>query len=407
MKKLFATLCLVCGAFCLPQAAFATNGDNLIGVGPVSRAMGGVGIAAPQDAISATFSNPAAMNFGPYCPASQFDFAATLFSPSVDAKVSLGNNAPLRADADKKIYFVPAFGISTPVNDRMRVGLSAYGVTGLGVDYRDTAVAGTGAVDSTQLMILKFAPTFAYQVNDRLSVGLAAHVVNSALDLDHGTASAYGFGGQVGAIYRLSDTVSLGATYQSAVNADHQNVFDLDGDGAMDDFAFEAPQSFGVGLAWRVTPALLAEINGKWLNWSAAEGYDDLDWEDQYVVAVGLQYQALSWLTLRVGYNYGENQINEHNNFDGSSTVSIQGKAVNRYGYESLRVVGFPAIVEHHLTLGFGVTIAENLSLNIGYLHAFESTLSSQGTLPDGTTPVELESNLSEDAVDMSLAWRF
>ena len=48
--------------------AMATNGTNLIGVGPISRAMGGVGIAAPQDAISAVFSNPAAMCFGPFCP---------------------------------------------------------------------------------------------------------------------------------------------------------------------------------------------------------------------------------------------------------------------------------------------------------------------------------------------------
>ena len=50
----------------LSTPAMATNGDNLIGVGPISRAMGGVGIAAPQDAISAVFSNPAAMCFGPF-----------------------------------------------------------------------------------------------------------------------------------------------------------------------------------------------------------------------------------------------------------------------------------------------------------------------------------------------------
>ena len=51
----------------LPQAVFATNGDNLIGIGPISRAMGGVGVAAPQDAISAIFANPAATCFGNYC----------------------------------------------------------------------------------------------------------------------------------------------------------------------------------------------------------------------------------------------------------------------------------------------------------------------------------------------------
>ena len=52
------------------NTVLATNGTNLIGVGPISRSMGGVGIAAPQDAISAVFSNPAAMCFGPFCPTS-------------------------------------------------------------------------------------------------------------------------------------------------------------------------------------------------------------------------------------------------------------------------------------------------------------------------------------------------
>src|SRR5210317_424730 len=72
----------------LSTSALATNGDNLIGVGPISRAMGGVGIAAPQDAISAVFANPAAMCFGPFCPAGEVDFGGTMFMPDVKAKVS-------------------------------------------------------------------------------------------------------------------------------------------------------------------------------------------------------------------------------------------------------------------------------------------------------------------------------
>lgn len=406
MKKLYSILILI-SLVLLPLSSYATNGDNLIGVGPISRAMGGVGIAAPQDAISATFSNPAAMNVGPYCPESQFDFAATLFAPKVDAKVTIGNGAPLSADADEKIYLVPAFGISTPLNDRMRIGLAAYGITGLGVDYRDTSIAGTGAVDSTQLMILKFAPTFAYQVNDKLSLGFAAHLVSSSLDLDNGTSSNYGFGGQLGAIYQFSPKVALGLTYLSPINAEHQNVYDLDGDGQKDHFSLEAPQTVGFGVAYQPTDAFLLEADLKWLNWSSAQGYSDLDWKDQYVFALGGQYRPTHKLTLRFGYNYAENQINEHANFDGSSTIRIQGKDVNRYGYETLRVIGFPAIVEHHVTLGLGYALTDRLSLNFGYMHAFETTLKSHGTLPDGSTPVKLESNLSEDAIDFSLAWRF
>lgn len=406
MKKFLISATFICTTFLLPLVAQATNGDNLIGVGPTSRAMGGVGIAAPQDAISSTFSNPAAMNVGPYCPKSQFDFATTLFAPKVDAKVTIAGNS-LSADSDKKIYMVPAFGISTPLNNKMRLGLAAYGITGLGVDYRNTDIAGTGAVDSTQLMILKFAPTFAYQVNDRLSVGVAAHVVNSSLDLDNGTSSNYGIGGQLGAIYKLSETISLGATYQTPINADHQNVYDLDGDGSMDDFALEAPQSLGVGVAYAPSDKLLLEFDIKWLNWANAEGYDVLDWNDQYVFAIGSQYQISNKLRIRLGYNYAENQLNEHTNFDGSSTINVQGKAVNRYGYETLRIIGFPAIVEHHVTLGLGYDITETVSLNFGYMHAFETSVKSNGTLPDGSTPVQLESNLSEDAIDFSLAWRF
>ena len=71
----------------LSTGALATNGDNLIGIGPIARSMGGVGIAAPQDAISAVFANPASMCTGPYCPASSFDFAGTLFMPHVKAEV--------------------------------------------------------------------------------------------------------------------------------------------------------------------------------------------------------------------------------------------------------------------------------------------------------------------------------
>lgn len=407
MKKIFSAIIIFSVAIFLPLTSYATNGDNLIGVGPVSRAMGGVGIAAPQDTISATFSNPAAMNVSPFCPQSQFDFATTFFAPKVDAKVTFANNTPLSAESDKKVYMVPAFGISTPINNNMRIGLAAYGITGLGVDYRDTSIENTGAVNSTQLMILKFAPTIAYQINEKLSIGFAAHIVNSSLDLDNGTSSNYGIGGQLGAIYQLSDTIALGATYQSPVNAEHQNVYDLNGDGDMDAFTLEAPQSFGLGLAFSPSDRLLIEIDTKWLNWSNAEGYDDLDWDDQYVIAIGGQFKATPSITLRFGYNYAENQINEHNNFDGSSVVRIQGKDVNRYGYETLRIIGFPAIVEHHVTFGLGYEITKSLSLNLGYMHAFETTVKSNGTLPDGTTPVELESNLSENAIDFSLAWRF
>jgi long-chain fatty acid transport protein len=173
--KITQTMIVVGLTLLLAATASVTNGDNLIGVGPIYRAMGGVGIASPQDAISAVFSNPAAMCFGPYCPASQFDFAGTLFMPHVEARISR-TNGEVTAESDEKVYAIPAIGFSIPMGDGSdwRFGLSAYGVTGLGVDYRGTAIdnpkgfdfSGKGqgpfaplvAGEFTSLQIMKFAP---------------------------------------------------------------------------------------------------------------------------------------------------------------------------------------------------------------------------------------------------------
>lgn len=417
MKRL-AIIALNLSLAMLPITAYATNGDNLIGVGPIARAMGGTGIAAPQDAISATFANPAAMCFGPYCPSSEFDFAATLFAPKIDGRVSVGGTGPLAGNhqsrADEKTYLVPAFGISAPISKRVRLGLSAYGVTGLGVDHRNSELSGgLLAADSTQLMILKVAPTLAWQVSDKVSVGGALHVVNSQLDLNQGNSSSYGIGGQLGVIFRPNDTVSLGATYQSAMyGTTHKKVYNLDamttGSKDQDDFTLESPQSIGVGAAWTPSSNLLLEVNLKWLNWSDAKGYDVLGWDDQLVYALGVQYRPIPELALRAGYNYGKNPI-KGRSFNGDGIVKVEGKDVNAYGFESLRVIGFPAIVEHHLTLGAGYNLTESIALNVGYMHAFETSVKSTGTLPTafGGNPVELESKLSEDAVDFSLSWRF
>src|SRR5690242_14252712 len=97
--------------------AFATNGDNLIAIGPIARAMGGVGIAAPQDAISAVFANPAAMCFGPYCPSAEVDFSGTFFMPHISAQVTAGGQT-FESDSHSKVFAIPAIGISVPLCDK-------------------------------------------------------------------------------------------------------------------------------------------------------------------------------------------------------------------------------------------------------------------------------------------------
>ena len=399
------------------NTAFATNGDNVIGIGPLSRSMGGVGIASPEDAISAVFANPAAMCFAPYCPSSQVNFSGTLFMPHVSGSVSVGPMT-VSADADQKLYPIPALGISYPISTSWpywRFGFAAYGVSGMGVDYRSTALNqpnffGPGApllpTPYTNLDIMKFAPSLAFQPTDNLSFGVALHIDYETLDLDAGTSQGFGFGAQIGAIYRVSDCVSLGLDYITPQNVHNDNVLSFNG--ALDGLQLEAPQQVGAGVSYTSRDnKLLLETDLKWLNWSGSTGYGAFDWRDQLVVALGGRYRLTDKLTLRAGYNYGQNPVRSHNGWQGfTSYTTVQGVKMPDYYYEAFRVLDFPAIVEHHVTFGLGYHLTPTVALYAGYMHAFGKSLDETGWLPGGV-PVRLHSNLSEDSAEMGVTWRF
>jgi long-chain fatty acid transport protein len=436
MKKSFKVLAIFSFAVMLATAAFATNGDDLIGVGPISRAMGGVGIAQPMDAISAVFANPAAMCFGEYCPGSEFNFAGTLFMPKIDAKVT-NSNGTFSADAKDNVYPIPAIGFSVPMGregTNWRFGLAAYGVSGLGVDYRGTVLdnsrfydfsGGTNPLGPfapmvtgayTQLQIMKFAPAFAYQVTPNLSLGLALPVDYGVLDLRNGGSNGFALGFLPGLIYKPIDNLSLGLTYTAPQKINYKNVADFDQDGTYDDLELESPQQVGFGIAYDFFNAgLVLEADAKWINWANAKGYEDFDWDNQTVFAIGAQYKATDKLSLRIGYNYASNPVNEHNGWDGSfnpstgmpnSTHLIQGKPVASYYYETFRIIGFPAIVEQHISAGIGYKFTDFFSLDLGFMYAFDNTITETGTDPFGQ-PVTIESTLKETSVDFGLTWRF
>jgi len=123
---------------------------------------------------------------------------------------------------------------------------------------------------------MKFSPSIAFQPTDKLSFGLGLHVDYGRLDLKEGTAHGFGAGVQLGMIYKMTEQTSLGLTYTSPQNVDHDNVADFDGDGNLDKLKLEAPQQIGFGLAYDIGK-FLVEGDVKWLNWSDANGYGDFD----------------------------------------------------------------------------------------------------------------------------------
>ena len=412
---------LVAGTGLIANDAYATNGDNLMSIGPISRAMGGVGIAAPQDAISAVFSNPAAMCFGLYCPGSEFNFAGTIFMPKAKTRITMPGYGldTGKQSSDSDLFAIPAIGISSPISQTLRFGIAAYGVSGLGVDYRDKfdldpATPGDQAV-YTNLQIMKFAPSLSYLVTPNFSIGGALHINYASLDLGDGTSSNFGFGAELGAIYKIGP-VSLGAVYITPQKISHDNVANFDiafGDTSMDDLDLESPQTLGFGIAYEpIQNVLLIETNIKWLNWASADGYDDFGWDDQWVFNIGAQYKPIPKLALRVGYNYGENPVETHSWDDTvPGFANVQGKNVPKTNYEILRIAGFPAVVEHHVTAGIGYQLTKAVSIDLAYTHAFEEEVKETGTVFNPAagfpSPATIEASLYEDSLEFGITWRF
>ena len=412
MNKTSGILAVFLFTLLLVPTAQATNGTNLIGIGPISRAMGGGGVAAPQDAISAIFANPAAACFGPFCPGSSVDFAGTWFDPTVNGKLVNLPDSPatsVTAEGESKLnpFVVPAIGISMPINPRWRFGIGMFGVSGLGADYKGTPIypgpnpaAGTGVELYTQLQTMKFAPNLAWLVTDNLSVGGSLEVVWQNLDLGAGSSHGYTVGLQLGALYKVGQ-FQIGGSYTTPESVKHERVFDLDLDGSFDDLKIESPQSVKLGVAWVPGSTWLVEFNTRWYDWSGADGYGDFGWDDQWVFVIGGQWRPIDKWAFRLGYNYGKTPVKNNSGFTPASVTNVQGKNVPTPLYEGLRVVGFPAFAEQHITAGFGYDITENFILNLSLMYSPEETLT------ETTGPILLEAKLKEWSTTFGLTWYF
>jgi long-chain fatty acid transport protein len=381
----------------LVTQASATNGVNLIGIGPISRALGGTGLAAPQDAVSAVFSNPAAMCLSDACGAPQFDFSLTTFMPRTSAKFTAGGKT-FKGDSASDLYFIPALGISLPIGGdgtRWRAGFALYGISGLGVDYEKEPIGAWIPFNFTELQIMKIAPSIAYSVTPDISIGMSAHVNYASLEIGSSVIPGFGkhdntdwsYGLQLGTTWKISQCLTAGISYTTAQKNTFKGVMpNMTGPGVVD-FDLESPQQAGLGVAWvGVDDRLTLSCDVKWLNWSNAAGYSDFGWDDQWTLGLGAQYELIQdKLVARVGYNYGKNPLRRNDSF----------------GDDMASIIGFPAIIEHHAAVGIGYQVNESITLNAAWVHAFENTMKS--SVPG----MSVESSLSEDTIDLGMTWRF
>jgi len=400
--------------------SFATNGDNLIGVSPVSRGMGGIGVGMPVGPTDSIFRNPAWMT---YYKGFNLSFGGILFMPEVKAKsnVTPGGpmNPPASATSQSKMFVVPEVGIVHQINDKITVGVGAFGVSGMGVDYRnkDPLLANM----HTNLQFMRVIPALAYKVNDAISVSGALHLAYGSLDMGAymcdpnnparcwnaggGQSQTYGIGAQLGVAYNMGDFVYAGLTYQSPVNMTYKRVFDSDGNGTFEDLKLTQPQELAFGVGVKPMDNLKVGMDIRWINWKNAKGYKEFQWDDQWVIGLGGEFKPTQKLALRAGYNYGKSPIRGGvKNLMNANNIPNFAAPFSDFQIAWFNLIGFPAITEHHITLGLGYEFTKNFSIDLAYKHAFNKKVSATDNANMG---MFVEAQNAQNAISVGLNWKF
>ncbi len=407
----------------MPAAVFATNGMNLEGYGPIATGMGGASMAY-DNGSAAVMNNPATLGMMP--EGNRLDVALGYLGPHI--KTTFGG-AEAKSSADA--FFMPAIGWVA------RSGPYAYGVGvfsqgGMGTEYDKNSFLAFGSGDTvrSELGVGRLIIPFVYNATPDLSIGASLDYVWASLDLKMalpgsamaglvtncsgpacaglgtlalapwtridfsgggaftGAATGAGYAGKIGAAYKISPSVSVGATYHSKTSL---NDLETKSDGASISAAgagtigtgkikvrdFQWPETYAVGVAWNATKELLVVFDVKQINWknvmkdfkmtyegnlAGASGNTidftlPQDWKDQTVFEIGAGYAVSPEWTLRAGLNYANNPIpNSHLNYL------------------------FPAIEETHITIGAGYMITKAQSVDASFVYAPEVKQTSDDT---------------------------
>jgi long-chain fatty acid transport protein len=400
MKKILTIVAVAAALVASP--ARATNGMRMIGFGPIQDAMGGASAAAPLDGATVV-TNPAGLS----ALSPRIDLAGQGFSPSVKYTANWSMGGPPAASgqsSDRPTDWLPTLaGVYRPA-DAVTVGLAALGTAGMGVDYGQGSSGLFGGATMSSYLNGRVAPAVAYRVSDQLSVGVAANLMYAQMSFNvmmpssgqtkFDTASSIGYGATIGVTYQPVEVLTLGAAYETR---SWFQDFEFTVGGQKMKLAFDQPMVATVGAAVRPLQGLLFAVDGQWINWSDIMGRDlpkftsppgaggfNMRWSDQLVVKVGAEYQlpALKELRLRAGYNYGKAPVDRNS------------------AYET---VLFPAITEHHFTVGAGYDFGR-LAVNAAFVYSPEATVT--GSNPSQGV-VSYTTKMSQTAFELGGSYRF
>ncbi len=298
------------------------------------------GAAAGTDEPSTQLHNPASLT---RLAGSQLQVAGAALLPRAQfEQTSDPALGPGGGDGGEGGVFSPSAGVfyvHDTQSDDWGAGIHFSGLAGIGLDYDDDWVGRYQTIEN-RLMVAAFAPTVAYRVSDKLSVGASMQWYFASVDLStrvpnplpqraDGFATVDGTDSDVaytlGLLYEFSDQTRLGLKYQSEMSPEFAGELSLKNVEISVDTrtGLTLAQYVRLGLYHQLTDRLALDLTLGWDDWSeldqvtvsVARGSVGLDknGHDTHQVAVGLEYVVTERWLMTAGVSYDTNPLDAGN----------------------------------------------------------------------------------------------
>ncbi len=345
-------------------AGFALIEQNVSGLGNAF-----AGQAASAQDASTIFFNPAGMTL---LPDSQLVLAGHLIKPQAEFS---GSVSPAIGGGDGgdagDLAFVPNAYYAQRVAPGVSVGLGLTAPFGLKTEYDSTWMGRTQAIKS-ELKTINLNPSVAWQVNEALSLGagVSFQYIEATLSSSAGAAGVatvngddYGWGFNLGALWRLSEATRIGFAYRSEIDNSLEGDVEF-GVASM----LNGSVTADVTLPDSASLSLFQKLGARWelladVTWTGWSDFDELrivrtsgatlsltpeNWDDSWRYSVGANYHLDDALTLRGGVAYDETPV-----------------------ADAFRTARIPDESRTWLAFGAQYRLSASSAIDVGYAHLF------------------------------------
>ncbi|MDD5561719.1 MAG: outer membrane protein transport protein [Candidatus Omnitrophica bacterium] len=371
-------------AYCVGSGAFRLEAPDAEALGK------GLAFVAQADNPSAVYFNPAGLT--QLKGKTYLSLGAAAIQPFCTYKDESGNKTERR----KQVFTIPNFYVVSDFGlEKFSFGLGGSSYWGLGTYWSEDSFSKYVSTKSDyRTEDIMFAG--AYEINDNLSIGLAADYTKSYVNkkklINQGAwlgadgdfqlkakdNSSWGY--RLSTLYKLNKKHSFGFMYRSPVDVKYKGKLYLDGlNGVYAGAAYfggssyeteitsktTLPQSIVLGYCYKPNEKLKFEFDTEWMDWSSIQeekiDYPSesnanrlsvlnggnpapKDWHSAFAFGLGAEYKVNGILKLRAGYLFHKTPIPQAN-FDTS----------------------LPNASSNTLTLGAGINLNKNTSLDFAY----------------------------------------